>query len=459
MADSLDEIDWSQIKHAYGSAEDLPGTLRKLRSEDPEERGEAYDELYGRIHHQGTRYEASAAAIPYLGELASDPTTPERYRVLRLFVALALGSEEGHAVTGFDAGVFRDAVSQALEEADEGWREEWAEYGVGPAVDLACYDAGLAQVPRLRTLTHDSEPLTRELAAHALAWFPSEAQESLALFERHLSGGELSASEMTNLLIAYGLLAQTAPGLPRDEFLRPYLQSPSPEVRFGAAVSLSPRELSDEGIAALGAIASNPPSAQQLDLEWNSGDLQQLALRAFRAQGHTRREEVIPLILKVLPDIEVHESPVILETLLYVTRPGGFADVPSASLTELEREALKAVALHPASRSAGKHGWVPYVAVLEGAGLPPKTEEFCDYLGIDPLPLQAASPFEAMLGAIRGAGHDPAELLGGVFEALAGAAGALSDCSPGEDGASSPPATRPPPEEPSEDDPPHRAEE
>ncbi|MFE4533453.1 hypothetical protein ACFRKB_00105 [Streptomyces scopuliridis] len=67
----LDAQPWAALEHAYGSAEDVPELLRALASDDEEEAGEALEELYSRILHQGSVYEASARAVPYLAGLAA----------------------------------------------------------------------------------------------------------------------------------------------------------------------------------------------------------------------------------------------------------------------------------------------------------------------------------------------------------------------------------------------------
>lgn len=87
---SLDEIRWGELQHAYGTAEDVPGQLRKLRVASTCE--EALDELFGNIWHQGTVYEATSFAVPFLVELASDETTPNRVGVLNLLEAIAHGT-------------------------------------------------------------------------------------------------------------------------------------------------------------------------------------------------------------------------------------------------------------------------------------------------------------------------------------------------------------------------------
>ncbi|WP_030848041.1 hypothetical protein [Streptomyces sp. NRRL F-4474] len=62
----LDAVDWHDLTHAYGPAADVPDLIRALYADDDDTVGEAIDELYGNIHHQGTVYPASARAVPFL---------------------------------------------------------------------------------------------------------------------------------------------------------------------------------------------------------------------------------------------------------------------------------------------------------------------------------------------------------------------------------------------------------
>lgn len=74
-------IEWGQLHHAYGAASDVPGRLADLRT------GEwraALAELSGNIYHQGTRWQASAHAVPVLVSIVDDPSTPCRPAVLGL---------------------------------------------------------------------------------------------------------------------------------------------------------------------------------------------------------------------------------------------------------------------------------------------------------------------------------------------------------------------------------------
>ncbi|MFH8619240.1 HEAT repeat domain-containing protein [Streptomyces sp. NPDC017979] len=66
----LDGVCWGDLEHAYGEADDVPAMLRGLVG-DEGEASEALGELWGSIVHQGTVYEATAAAVPFLARLAA----------------------------------------------------------------------------------------------------------------------------------------------------------------------------------------------------------------------------------------------------------------------------------------------------------------------------------------------------------------------------------------------------
>lgn len=52
--------DWSQLSHAYGTAEDIPGLLDRL---EPDPRSPVWNDLWSSLCHQGTVYTASYAAL------------------------------------------------------------------------------------------------------------------------------------------------------------------------------------------------------------------------------------------------------------------------------------------------------------------------------------------------------------------------------------------------------------
>src|SRR5215510_12386600 len=108
MLDRLDDIPWKRLTHAYGPAEDVPDLLRRLRTAPAEMTGEQSPlwHLYGNVWHQGTVYEATAYAVPFLIELAASPLVPDRLGILGLLAAIATGSS------------FRDVHGNLLNEPD-----------------------------------------------------------------------------------------------------------------------------------------------------------------------------------------------------------------------------------------------------------------------------------------------------------------------------------------------------
>jgi hypothetical protein len=90
----LDDIQWQTLHHAYGTADDVPDLLRRLQSADPSSRNEDSSlwQLFGNIWHQGTIYEATCYAVPFLISLVADPATRDRVGILRLLAAIAQGT-------------------------------------------------------------------------------------------------------------------------------------------------------------------------------------------------------------------------------------------------------------------------------------------------------------------------------------------------------------------------------
>ena len=121
MLDRLDRIPWNRITHAFGPAKDVPDLLRRLQTAPSEITGEQSPlwHLYGNIWHQGTVYEATAYAVPFLIELAASALVPDRIGILGLLAAIATGRS------------YRDVHGNPLNEPDFAARKaeelEWVE--------------------------------------------------------------------------------------------------------------------------------------------------------------------------------------------------------------------------------------------------------------------------------------------------------------------------------------------
>jgi hypothetical protein len=118
--DGLDVIDWERLSHAYGPARDVPIDLQRLASSDADVRDSALWQLYGSIYHQGTLYSATAAAVPFLVRLASDPSLPNRAQIRDLLASIAKSSavnpEEIRKAWAWRCTNFGEAYAKPTEE-------------------------------------------------------------------------------------------------------------------------------------------------------------------------------------------------------------------------------------------------------------------------------------------------------------------------------------------------------
>ncbi|MFJ1840808.1 MULTISPECIES: hypothetical protein [unclassified Streptomyces] len=85
--------DWSQLSHAYGSAEDMPTLLGRIARE-PEP--ELWSDLWSALCHQGSVYSASFAALPWLADVAGSDDREQAVNALTLAGAIMAGAEQQH---------------------------------------------------------------------------------------------------------------------------------------------------------------------------------------------------------------------------------------------------------------------------------------------------------------------------------------------------------------------------
>ncbi|MFD8423524.1 hypothetical protein [Streptomyces sp. NPDC059466] len=114
----LDEVDWSNLNHAYGTAADVPGQLRALCGIDEQARQQAVSDLFNHLAHQGSRCQAAPYAVPFLSRIALAGPGPAREHALELLSGLAVDrDEEREIIGGADIAAWRaEAAENAPEE-------------------------------------------------------------------------------------------------------------------------------------------------------------------------------------------------------------------------------------------------------------------------------------------------------------------------------------------------------
>lgn len=170
MLEQLDQIDWKHLNHAYGSAKDVPKLLRLLTDPRENVRQEALFELNSSLNHQGSLYEATPYAVPFLVELASDPSVPDRHNIL----SLVSGAAEGWTAALRDAPdsltapplMFRASAERVASERPH--RE-------------AAHRAVEREFAALERLLHDPDPMVRVAAPFVIANLFEHAESAPSL--------------------------------------------------------------------------------------------------------------------------------------------------------------------------------------------------------------------------------------------------------------------------------------
>ncbi|MET8151308.1 hypothetical protein ACIBSW_31825 [Actinoplanes sp. NPDC049668] len=328
MLEGLDGVAWAGLEHAYGSAADVPDLIRALRDTDPAARQNARRGLYGNIFHQGTRYEASAHAVPFLIELLADPGTRERNELLSLLTSLAIGYDESWLPDPFPVASYR---RRALAD-----------------VELRVYDAVRSGVPLYCALLVDEEPAVRLAAAYALGWFGEDAVAVTGPLVAAV--GDRRAATGATALVALGLVGAA------ERVVRAALTDDRELVRWGAAVAHARLRGPAADPAAVTELLSwaggDRPSEREIP--YLDGDLSGLAGLALRQVGDAHAEAAFDALLARIPAVSGPESlPVVGEALRRAFPDGRLAQgARFADLDARQRRLVRALADSP-----GTWGW------------------------------------------------------------------------------------------------------
>ncbi|QRD89882.1 hypothetical protein F9C07_3679 [Aspergillus flavus] len=228
--DLLDSINWSALRHAYGSAWDVPAQLRALRSGNAEIKENAQRSLCGNIFHQGDRYEATAYAVPCLLKVLEDSSSSAFARVflISLLVHLALGYADTFLPNGVN---FPE------------W-QEFAEKKQGPEFEAEMHQSHEGFVNRAKN--HEERASCNEFRNRMLEKHCRRAKDELAAVTvlKGLLEKEEDTVVLASAIISLGLLngrfddarPEGIDGLVSR--LRSYSTDTRPLVRGAAAVAL-----------------------------------------------------------------------------------------------------------------------------------------------------------------------------------------------------------------------------
>ncbi|QEH38440.1 hypothetical protein OJF2_70410 [Aquisphaera giovannonii] len=371
--DRLDGVGWARLSHAYGRAGDVPGFLRALLSTDAEARRKGLGDLQWTICHQGSRYRASAPAVPFLFDVLEAPGTQDRAPLIDLLASLAVGYQEWHVPLGFDPFAafaegevpWQEIDPDELRATDPEEEDDHDPGLLNLLWEKDAYEAVLRRVYVFQELTNDGDRGVRIAAAKALAWFPAAGGASAPLLRRIAREGA-DPDERANATLGLGILGHVLRDDSDATWMRGELAPDRPElVRLAAAISLGvllgpaiPGEALTVLLEAVQDLAATTAMGATIPWHWLG-----LGAHASAVLRHVRPEPTAANLAALGRAAERVAEPMggpdLFAALLGVvfpdrgaipTRmvpPSGFPQVDPARLTAEQAEALRAIGRAP----------------------------------------------------------------------------------------------------------------
>lgn len=413
MLERLHAVDWNALTHAYGPAGDVPGLIQALTAADRQTRKDAYWELYGTIFHQGTRYPATAPAVPFLLELLADPATPDRHDLLLLLTHLVTGQFSVAADPTMYAGAADDTEDTTI------LRDIYRAAELGLPLYL-----GLVQAA-------ETAPM-RGAAALLLASLWTRAAEVVPVLHARLAH-ETSVPARASLAFALGRL-QGAPG-PDPRLLALHADDPAPLVRLLAAVGVVrgagvvgvAAEVPDAVIATLIAAVNDPDGVPGYDeLPCGERDVAGDIGHVLRSLPPALGRRALPALCAALRRAEDFGTMGLVEAMLAFT----FGEPSEQDVSEDMSEAPAPTLLDPTALDDDQRLVLTTMAathelwtignlffVLRSHGIPTVREQLADLLGL-PLVRDEAAELAAQARFHRVHMHDPAAAVALLRRAL-----------------------------------------
>ena len=342
MLDGLDQIQWETLNHAYGTAEDVPGLIRALTYEGDDIRDKTLYALYSNIWHQGTVYQATAFAVPFLIELLSSEDVTRKYDILIYLAHLAQGNsylDVHENVLLFEDKSENDTFQTQLKE----------ELNYVLETHQAVCD-GIEIYFQLLANPHE-EIHTRMAVPYLLACFP-EHQTLIVPRLKHILPLESHRLMRSSIILSLRYLEQDDDA---TDHLEPYL-APDEDliVRVCSAMafaqiagSKTPSRVIDLLLDMLKHSSTVDEDYEQLT--WSEGEIVGDICKALMVVGNERLAPVIPDMARALRRVDFYSVSTCVDALLYIVFGG--APLPTIdtakALSSHQRTVLQAILESP----------------------------------------------------------------------------------------------------------------
>lgn len=335
MLEGLESIQWSTLNHAYGSAEDIPELIRSLTYADDDIRDRTLYTLYSNIWHQGTVYQATAYAVPFLIELLSAPQVTRKYDILIYLAHLAQGNsylDEHNDELQFTEARDADGFHRQLEQELNYVRRTY----------LAVRDG--MEVYFQLLLNKDEELHTRMAVPYLLSNFTEFHTMLVPRLERILPT-ENHRLMRSSIVLALRYLQH---GHKSFDHLEPYL-APDEDliVRLCSGMAVAEIAGNQTPLRVIQLLVNIMQNANLVDedyeqLTWSEGDVISDICKSLMHIGYSRLRSLIPTITEALRRVDFYSAMDCVDALLYIVFDGKPIQVPE-TLTRHQRLVLQTI--------------------------------------------------------------------------------------------------------------------
>ncbi|PIY12861.1 MAG: hypothetical protein COZ18_01145 [Flexibacter sp. CG_4_10_14_3_um_filter_32_15] len=392
MLEKLDTIPWNELQHAYGSAADIPDNIRDLMSSDKEIRKKALSTLYSNIFHQGTRYNATPYAIPFLFELIANENTEDRHKLIYYVIHLGLGYEYSYLLEGINPSQINAELKDAHENMSEEEIQNNEDYGYSYLALLDCYNFVEDRIPILQKIientpkndNHKDRKLINA-AIYALSWFAEKGQESIELIKNQIPVLK-HETDIANCILAIGLLSKNTKPKVDISFLEYYLDSQSLLLQTSAAISLITSPLTNQILEILiQAITSDEELKKISEIPFNEGNINGYASEILSNYTQTKKEEQKTLIAlsQTIGKMNTYQAIGTTSSILTILNKNRTIPIKDTHINDLKENeiiALKAIA-NSKGWGVGDMIFTNFSSLMRQAGLPDSKQKLLDYLG------------------------------------------------------------------------------
>ncbi len=177
---NIDDVPWKALNHAYGSSEDVPELIKNLSTSDSELFDETLDELFGNIWHQGTVYEATTYALPFLIDILRKGKTIDNSYLATLVAYIASG--QGYYQVHSKVEVINPFTNEKLNQPENLEELLEKERQIVNKIREISIDTIDLLIPYI---DHESSEVRRAIA-EAFGCFPSESSKLLPILDSWL---------------------------------------------------------------------------------------------------------------------------------------------------------------------------------------------------------------------------------------------------------------------------------